>query len=277
MQYNKDGNNTEQPRVMWTVEEGLLDNNEVAAFYSKLSELKNNKYQTFQRSQDGEYIFEVGKDGINNKLVYTDGAYDYPEITKVISIDCDNNTLLSEFKEWIYDAERSAQPIQVPLSVIEAVQGKGTVSTSGFEDSRAFDRQIRGREGTDSRTFDNGNRENVETEKTETEQGTRFFDALNPDIRYSKETLSPEEAERINERNSQLYESLRDKNFSSLSSQIILIRISKMRQFVLSFLRSVHFLEPQSRQRENSAERTNGTRRGYPKTYKGTSRGDVCS
>lgn len=37
---------------------------------------------------------------------------------------------------------------------------------------------------------------------------------VNPDIRYSKETLSPEEAEEINKRNSQLYESLRDKDVS---------------------------------------------------------------
>ena len=81
---NKD---SKQSGVMWTMADGVLDNREVAAFYSKISEMKKQGYKNFNRTTDGEYIFEI-----NNKLVVTDGKYMKPTITDVFTFESENET-----------------------------------------------------------------------------------------------------------------------------------------------------------------------------------------
>ncbi len=53
----------------------------------------------------GEYMIAVGKDGINNKIVFMKGDVEAPEITRILEIDADNETFLSERREEVYEAE----------------------------------------------------------------------------------------------------------------------------------------------------------------------------
>jgi len=79
--YNK---NTDQYRVMWTIEEGALTKDEVSEFYENVFLLNNDNFVEHKLSQDGEYIFEI-----NNKMVYSEVEFYYPRINKVIAINVD--------------------------------------------------------------------------------------------------------------------------------------------------------------------------------------------
>jgi len=63
--YNK---NTDQYRVMWTIEEGVMNDSEVSQFYDLVGEVKRG--MKFPKTFDGETIFEI-----ENKIVYADTDY----------------------------------------------------------------------------------------------------------------------------------------------------------------------------------------------------------
>jgi len=63
--YNK---NTDQYRIMWTIEEGVMNDSEVSQFYDLVGEVKRG--MKFPKTFDGETIFEI-----ENKIVYADTDY----------------------------------------------------------------------------------------------------------------------------------------------------------------------------------------------------------
>ena len=137
---------SEQYGVMWTLEKGVLDNNEVSAFYEKISETKNNKYHNYHKASDGQLIYEIG-----NKLVYTDGDYNYPHILKVIAFNTNDAYLLEYGKESIYDGEKHGDTSSTIIEVVEAVLGEGTVETTTYSSYEADKRSGKsGEKGTDS-------------------------------------------------------------------------------------------------------------------------------
>ncbi len=157
--YNK---NTDQYRVMWTLEEGVLSKGEVSAFYAKISEMKKQRYPNYKLSKDGEYIFEVG-----NKLIYSDGDYDYPEITRVVAFNTDNNYLIEYGRETIYDGNEYGIALQDALEIVKAVYGEEITTVSDFGDSKAYAREWenRRRKRENSRASDSRSGENVRKSK----------------------------------------------------------------------------------------------------------------
>ena len=147
----------EQYRVMWTLEEDVLDEGEISAFYNKVAEIRNPGNKNYTLSQNGEYIFEI-----SNKLVYTDGDFYYPEITKVVIFDSLNETILQGAREIIYDGEKARTNMDTTREIIKITCGETFERTISFENSRAYERQIRGRKGKNSRTSDSRSGEDVE-------------------------------------------------------------------------------------------------------------------
>lgn len=118
---------SEQYGVMWTLDKGVLDNNEVSAFYEKISETKNNKYQNYHNASDGQIIYEI-----ENKLIYTDGDYDYPHISQVVTIKTNDNYWLQYGRECFYDGEKYGYQTETVIEIVEAVLGEGAVETATY-------------------------------------------------------------------------------------------------------------------------------------------------
>ena len=156
-------NNTEQYRTMWTIEENVLSRSEVRQFYSEIQNLANGS-EKYEISLYGDYIFEIG-----NNLVYTDGNFEYPTISKVIKFDTEYEGDLEFAKELILNEERTQSEISDAIHLIEEMYGYGYVSERDFENSRAYARQRRNGKRTNSTTVDKRIKQSV--------SGTRVVDA----------------------------------------------------------------------------------------------------
>ena len=139
------GEKGEQYGVMWALEKGVLDNNEVSAFYEKISETKNNKYHNYIKVADGQLIYEI-----NDKLVYTDGDYDYPHISKVVTFNTNDKNIIEYGKECVYDGEKYGFSLEDSLEIGSIVYGKEIATITSFGDSETYGRQNGNGEGADS-------------------------------------------------------------------------------------------------------------------------------
>ena len=126
------GKKSEQYGVMWTLDKGVLDNNEVSAFYGKISETNNNKYLNYHKAADGQLIYEIG-----NKLIYTDGDYDYPHISKVIAFNTNDGYWLEYGRESFYGGENYGYQTETIIEIVEAVLGEGVVETTTYDSYEA--------------------------------------------------------------------------------------------------------------------------------------------
>ena len=149
-------NVSNQSSVMWTMERGILNKKEIAAFYSKISELKNNKYHNYVMSNDGKYIF-----AIENKMVFTDGDYYYPEISKVLTLNANNETEADTMRRLFYELQEQGNEIEDAVSIVESVYGQEAISQANFEDSRANESYTRGKERSHGREIDSRSRKDV--------------------------------------------------------------------------------------------------------------------
>ena len=171
-------NNTEQYRTMWTIEEGVLSRSEVRQFYSEIQNLANGS-EKYEVSLYGDYIFEIG-----NNLVYTDGDFEYPTISKVVTFNVENKTEFYDVKEFYNDISNTTESEELSQSITEDVYGEGVISRRNFEESKAYERQNKQRKGTNSSTTDRRTRKSV--------SGTRVTD--NPSVSEVDTSLYTREA-----------------------------------------------------------------------------------
>ena len=75
-----------------------LNKREAAGFWHGIGQLKLGN--TYPQAENGNYIIAVG-----NKLVYTDGTYVAPHITRVISINSSDGTIIGDVSHIIYEQE----------------------------------------------------------------------------------------------------------------------------------------------------------------------------
>ncbi len=163
---------TKQNGVMWTIQQGILDKKEVAAFYSKVSELRNNKYRTFRQSSDGDYIFSV-----DNKLIYSDADYEYPKIKTVITFETDDENLIDYARECFYEGETYGRRIEDTKKIAEIMLGEGTIKRANYNPN-----------GTDER---------VSNYSRESESGTTADSRSGEDVRRSISTDTQDRIEKI--------------------------------------------------------------------------------
>ena len=112
-------------RFGWATANGVLNTKEAVDFFDKLKYAESKKYP---KSKDGYYIIEVGeKDGINNKLVYTNGDWNDPSIYKVVTINAiEDETILTEIRKDVYYYEKKQGGIS--QQAYEDIQRKGILS-----------------------------------------------------------------------------------------------------------------------------------------------------
>ena len=157
--YNK---NTDQYRVMWTIEEGIMNDSEVSQFYDLVGEVKRG--MKFPKTFDGETIFEI-----ENKIVYADTDYFYPSILKVVEFSDADIEHISYYMEVIEDYEQQGIKSEEYIESIEAMSGQGTVSSTDFVDSKAYRREKNSKgKGSGSGTSNSRSGKNVLKSKPDT-------------------------------------------------------------------------------------------------------------
>lgn len=149
-------NSDAQTGVMWTIEDGVLTDQDVKLFYREVGKINYRDSKNFRMSFDGEYIFDI-----NNKLIYTDGEYSRPIITKVVLFDSEYENDISLAKELILNEEGTQSEVDDAIEAIEMLYGQGFVIKANIEDSESYARQIRGRKGTDSGATSQSGKTNV--------------------------------------------------------------------------------------------------------------------
>lgn len=75
----------------------VLSKSEIKSFYSKIGQIKEGKGNLFTRGKFNEYVFFI-----NNKMVYNNGKFGKPLVSKVVTIEVKEN----EFEDTIVDAIR---------------------------------------------------------------------------------------------------------------------------------------------------------------------------
>ena len=94
-QYNKYG---------WAKENNVVNNKEYRDFFERMSDFKNGA--VYPQDSDGNYIIAVGESEVKNTLIFTDGNYESPSVEKVVKINLDNETKLSDTRSDIYASEQ---------------------------------------------------------------------------------------------------------------------------------------------------------------------------
>ena len=198
----------------WATANGVLNTKEAVDFFDKLKYVESKKYP---KSKDGDYIIEVGeKDGINNKLVYTNGDWNDPSIYKVVTINAlEDETILSDIRRSIYYYEEDGGEVQ--REIIESIYRQEVVSETFRTDWDSYEkfraRRERGSGEENSREDRGLNRRgrNTESDKKyslKTLKQDRTLKKLKKKLVEGeaklKEDLSPEERNRISNENLEL-------------------------------------------------------------------------
>ena len=95
----------------WASENNLLNAGQRANFNTKFATVVSGKNISPQ-TKSGEYmiavsdIYDANNEGIENTIVYARGTIEEPIITRILQIDADNETDLSEARREVYEIER---------------------------------------------------------------------------------------------------------------------------------------------------------------------------
>ena len=87
----------------WAIAYELLSKDELGMLNSAITNL--NDGTSYEQNSDGFYMIPIGENGVLNKIVFTDGKQDYYSINQIIVIYRNNETELSDIREFIYERE----------------------------------------------------------------------------------------------------------------------------------------------------------------------------
>lgn len=187
MAYSKelDYNKKQYNAFGWARANGILSSRENALFHKALSDIKLGEH--YEKTSDGEYMIPVGENGVLNKIIFTNGNYVNPKISKVIEIDLDNETELSDFRKVVYDNERKGNRIRQEDSPLFSIH---------FKTSFEYDDYIRksktsssNSDGIGDRRRSSGETQEIKYAKDLKERGsanTRNELAYSDNVKYSK-------------------------------------------------------------------------------------------
>ncbi len=87
----------------WATVNGVLSAKESGLFMKKIGEKKLGT--RFNQAADGSYMVPVGENGIENKVVFTDGNWDAPSIDHVFYIKVNDETSTDIVRGFIYESK----------------------------------------------------------------------------------------------------------------------------------------------------------------------------
>ncbi len=109
-------------------------------------------------------------------MIFTNGDYNRPRISRVITFNDRYENNMAEYKEWIYDADGQRDPSRIgeTLSLIEVFEGDGYVSERSHEPFLRYDRENRAGEGSNrGAAFEGTERESGKVKSSKKDKPTR--------------------------------------------------------------------------------------------------------
>ena len=108
----------------WARVNGIISEEENKLFKSIYAKVKRGKDYA-NRTQSGEYMIAVGENGLQNVIIFASGSLANTKISKVIRINLDNNTDISDLRRVINEKERFGYN---EYEIISLVYGEELVS-----------------------------------------------------------------------------------------------------------------------------------------------------
>lgn len=114
-------------------------------FHQKIGEI-NQGSKAFAKNQSGEYMLPI-----ENKIVFTDGDYNMPEITRIIEVVTDSSTRFEDIKEIVSDVEKGRSSVREATQIMEDFFGKGYILQYEGGSNTAYEWETGKRKGKDRR------------------------------------------------------------------------------------------------------------------------------
>ena len=102
----------------WAIKQGIVTRKDLAVFYQSIADLAKRGYY-IPKTYDGEYILES-----DNKMIFTNGDYHFPEISRVVVFNDMYESNIAEYKEWIIDEARNSSWIGESIELIKGIEGE---------------------------------------------------------------------------------------------------------------------------------------------------------
>lgn len=102
----------------WVYDAEIFSREENKLFHEKISQIHQGS-QAFEKNTKGEYMLPI-----ENKIVFTDGDYNSPYITRIIEVMSDYATDFEDIRSAIYDEERGKSSHKESALSVERYYGK---------------------------------------------------------------------------------------------------------------------------------------------------------
>lgn len=132
----------------WAYENFIIDETDRARFYEVIADLNKRNYSV-PRNKNGVYMIEH-----ENKIMFTNGDFKAPTLSKVIVFDTNYDANMAYAKGLIFDEERRTAGHGEALRAIEDLFGEGYVSEYNSKIYKPDAWKNRGREREDGRGID---------------------------------------------------------------------------------------------------------------------------
>ncbi len=107
--------------INWVYKAKIFSIEENKQFHEKISQI-NQGSNAFQQNLSGEYMLPIG-----NKIVFTDGDYDAPNVRKIVEVLTEHATEFEVLKEIIFDVERGKLGKSEAVRYVQNAFGEGRV------------------------------------------------------------------------------------------------------------------------------------------------------
>ncbi len=184
--------------IKWVYKTEIFSVTENKLFHEKISKI-NQGSQAFEKNFRGEYMLPI-----ENKIIFTNGDYDYPYIREIIEVLTEYQTEFEEIRGRIFDVEKGKSSKQDAVQFCEQMYGKGNIVTYTSGNDGVYDWQNGKRKGKTRRTvvrnylnkqYRTGNDKQIKKTKVDLNEST-FFDG--DDNQYSLSDSLSAENEQLN-------------------------------------------------------------------------------
>ena len=130
----------------WAYENFIIDETDRARFYEVIADLNKRNYSV-PRNKNGVYMIEH-----NNKIMFTDGDFKAPTLSKVIVFDTNYDANMAYAKGLIFDEERRTAGHGEAVELLNRMYGDGFIHEYNVRNYQRNDWQDRRGEGSNRRS-----------------------------------------------------------------------------------------------------------------------------
>ena len=123
--------------MKWVYDAEIFSVEESKLFHEEISRINQNSGALdYTKNTAGEYMISVG-----NKIVFTDGDYEYPYVREVIEVLTEYAIEFEDIKRCIFNVEKGKSEIQDEARYVQNTFGKGRIVSYTSRDDRLYVRK----------------------------------------------------------------------------------------------------------------------------------------